>query len=130
MIRRARCADTIRRPVDGSLPAGLGLLVLRAAGGLAALRQSLADYPQRQVLVALRGQHEPQLLHIRRAEPPVPRRRASRADQALGLQETDLGDADLGKLTAQLDEHLADAKVSAGKLTAHAGPRAYPPLSA
>ena len=56
------------------------------------LRQLLTDHPQRQILVPLRGQHEPQPRHIVPAVLPVTRRRPLRLHQTLGLQEPQLRD--------------------------------------
>src|SRR6266571_3427884 len=53
--------------------------------GCRAIKQPLLDHAQRQVLVALGGEDEPELVNVRWAEPPVSRRRARRADQALGF---------------------------------------------
>src|SRR6266568_4394932 len=64
------------------------------------------------------------LVNVRWAEPPVSRRRARRADQALGLEKANLRDADIGKLAAKLNKHLADSEVGSRKLTVHAVPQA------
>ncbi len=47
-------------------------------------------------------------------ELPVPRRRALGVDQPLALEEADLRDRDVGKLIAQLGQHLADREVRSG----------------
>ena len=64
--------------------------------------QLLPDHPQRQVLVALRGQHEAQPGHIVAGVLAVAGRRPLRLDQALGLQEPQLGDGDVRELRPQL----------------------------
>src|SRR5579875_509967 len=81
-------------------------------------------------LITRSGEYEPQPGDVIRAEPPVAGGRPSRADQPLGFQEADLGDADVRELGAQLDKHLADAEVCLRKLAAHPVPRGYPPFAA
>src|SRR5579875_3566198 len=121
------------RPAAG---AGLRARVIRpvsrppAAGTGLAMLKPLPDHAQRQVVITLGGEDEPQPGDVIRAEPPVAGGRPSRADQPLGFQEADLGDADVRELGAQLDKHLADAEVCLRKLAAHPVPRGYPPFAA
>src|SRR5262245_18946680 len=101
----------------------------RPGGGPVGL-QLVLDHPQRQVKVALGGEDVPEPLHVRRAELAVAGGRAGRLDQPFRLQETDLGDADIRELGAELGKHLADAKVCPGWLSTHAPTCAPPPRSA
>ena len=75
----------------------------------------LLDDLQRVVVVALLGEDVAQPLQVGPGELPVARRRALGLDQPLGLEEADLGDADLGEVRAQLVEDLADAHPAAGR---------------
>ena len=77
------------------------------------LTQPVADHLERQVLVALHAQDRLQAAHVVVVELPVPRGRALRIDESLGLQEPDLRDRDVGELGLDLDQHLADREVGA-----------------
>ena len=72
-------------------------------------RQLLPDHPQRQILVALGGQHEPQPVRRRPRVLAVAGGGALRLDQPLGLEEPQLRDGRVGELGAQVGQHLADA---------------------
>jgi hypothetical protein len=105
---------------------GSGLPVPRRGGrtpvtGVLVAGQAFLDHPQRQVRVPLHGEDVPQPLDVGRAEPPVTGPRPGRLDQALGLQEADLGGADVREFRPQLRQHLADAELSAPPELAHGG---------
>jgi hypothetical protein len=78
------------------------------------------DDLQRKVRVPLHGQDVAQPVDVLRREPAVTRSRPGRLDQPLGLQEADLGRADVGKFGTQLRQHLADTELAARGLIAHA----------
>jgi hypothetical protein len=67
--------------------------------------QVLLDHPQREIVVALSGEHVAQPLHVRGRELPVSSSSALRLDQSLGLQKPDLGDRDIWEIRSQLAEH-------------------------
>src|SRR5207245_349396 len=54
-------------------------------------------------------------------EAAVARRRPLRVDEALALEEPDLGDRDVGELLAELCEHLADREMRLDLVLARAG---------
>src|SRR6188768_2697369 len=83
-------------------PAG-GALVRAAARWreVAARRQLLADYPQRQELVALQLQDRPQPFHIGLAVEAVAASRTPRRQELLVLEVADLRDRDVVELTLQ-----------------------------
>src|SRR5829696_77113 len=72
--------------------------------------EMLLDHPQREVVVALLGQHEPQPGDVSGGELPVSGGGALGMDQPLRLEEADLRDRDVRELRAQLAEDLADAQ--------------------
>ena len=49
-------------------------------------------------------------LEIGGTELPVPRLGAGRVDQSLGLEEADLGDADIGEFRLELGDGLSDVE--------------------
>jgi hypothetical protein len=100
---------------DPWTPEGPGVLVVVSGGG-----QPFPDHLQRKVGVSLHGEDVAQPLDVLRREPAVARSRPGWLDQPLGLQEADLGRADVGKFRAQLRQHLADAELAARGLLAHA----------
>jgi len=108
--------------VRGGLASGavLAIAARAAAAAMCIPGEPLLDHPQRQVGVPLHGQDVPQPLDVRRGEPAVTRARPGRLDQPLGLEEADLGRADVRKFRAQLGEHLADTELTARGLLAHA----------
>ena len=72
---------------------------------------AVLDDAQRQELLALLAQDHAQQLDVVVEELAVPRRRPLRLDQALALEEADLGDRDVGELLEQQAEDLADRQV-------------------
>ena len=62
-------------------------------------------------MLALLPQHEPQAFDVGRIELAVSRRRAFGFDEALALEEPDLGDRDVGEFVAQLIEDVTDRHV-------------------
>ena len=113
---RTRSASGSPAPRDRPRPAPGGA----ARAGLRRLQaavdrvQVVLDHPQRQVVVALLGQHEPQPGHVGRRELAVARGRPLRIDEALGLEEPDLGDRDVRELRPQLTQDLPDAQGGPG----------------
>jgi hypothetical protein len=75
-----------------------------------AVGEPFLDHPQRQVRVPLQGENVAQPLDVGRREPAVARPRPGRLDQPFGLQEADLGRADVRKFRSQLRQHLADTE--------------------
>jgi len=73
-------------------------------------RQFVADHAQRKELVALEAQDRHQALDVLLAEEPVAAAGPLRAEQALVLEEADLGDRDVRELLAQAAHDLADAE--------------------
>jgi len=84
----------------------------RADHALAAVEgvELLPDHPQRQVPVALGGEHQPQPLDVGRGVLAVPGRRTEGFDQTLGLEEPQLRDGHVGELGAEQVEHFPDAQ--------------------
>ena len=62
-------------------------------------------------MLPLLAQHPAQPLHVVLVELPVARRRALRVDQALALEEPDLGDGHVGELLAEQGQDVADRQV-------------------
>src|SRR5262249_62322875 len=93
----------------------------RPWGPRGAPRPSL-DPPEGQLRTPRRGEDAPQPVHVLPIEPPVAGRRAGGRDQALGLEEPDLGHADVREISAELSKDLADAEVAAAGLGAHPRP--------
>jgi hypothetical protein len=85
-----------------------------------AVGEPFPDHLQRKIRVPLHREDVAQAIDVLRREPAVARPRPGRLDQPLGLQEADLGRADVGKLRAQLRQHLADSELAARGLLAHA----------
>jgi hypothetical protein len=91
-----------------------------ARRGSGAVGEPFPDHLQRKIGVPLHREDVAQAIDVLRREPAVARPRPGRLDQPLGLQEADLGRADVGKLRAQLRQHLADSELAACGLLAHA----------
>ena len=114
--RRRRPSGSVgRRPAARRRRGGRRRRTSAGAGAAAASPaverlELLLDDPQRQVVVALRGQHVAQPAHVGRGELPVARRRALRVDQVLGLQVADLADRHVGEVVAKNGQHLADGQ--------------------
>jgi hypothetical protein len=83
---------------------------LRRLEALVECVEVLLDHPQRQIVVTLRGQHEPQPFDVVVVELAIARRSSLRFHQAFRLEEPDLRDRDVGKLGPQPREHLTDGK--------------------
>ena len=62
------------------------------------IKRTRSTEDERQVLIALCGQDEPQPGAVVGRESPIPRGRPLRRDQSLGLQEADLGDGDIREI--------------------------------
>jgi hypothetical protein len=92
----------------------------RVRRGSGAVREAFPDHLQRKIRVSLHREDVAQAIDVLRREPAVARRQPGRLDQPLSLQEADLGRADVGKLRAQLRQHLADSELAARRLLAHA----------
>ena len=90
-------------------PTRSGVLVRRV--DLAGL-DAVLDHLERQEVLALLAEDAAQEFHVVAVELAVTRRRAFRIDQALALEEPDLGDRDIGELLEQQGEHLTDGEVS------------------
>src|SRR5690606_7519069 len=73
------------------------------------VRELLPDHAQRQVLVPLLAQHEPQPLEVGRAVLAVPPGRPPRLDQALLLEEAQLGRRQRREVGPEVGEHVRDA---------------------
>src|SRR5439155_21898984 len=86
--------------------------------------QALLDHLEREVLIALHAQDRFQLVDVLRVELPVARRRPLRFDEALGLQEPDLRDRDVGEFRLDRHQHLADRLVVARPRHGHDSPAA------
>ena len=99
LVGRRTDRNQTRYAVSGS-----GLRQLAVGLGV----QLRLDDLQRQVLVALRGQDEPQARAVVGGEPPISRRGALRGDQALGFQEPDLGDGHVREVASQQIEDRSD----------------------
>ena len=80
------------------------------------LLQDGADGLEGQEVLALLDEDPPESIDVGLVELPVARRGPLRVDQALALQEADLGDGDVGELLLQEREDLADRQV-VGHLT-------------
>src|SRR4051812_32373072 len=76
--------------------------------------QLVLDDPQRQVVVALLGEHVAQPAHVTAGELPVARGRPLRLHQPLVLEEPDLADREIRKLDLQMGEHVADGERGSG----------------
>ena len=76
--------------------------------------QAVLDHLEGQEVLPLLAQHPAQALHVVLVELAVARRRALRVDQALALEEPDLGDGDVGELLAEQGQHVPDRQVRAG----------------
>ena len=63
-------------------------------------------------MLALLAQHPAQALDVVLVELAVPRGRALRVDQALALEEPDLGDGDVGELLPEQGQDVADRQVA------------------
>ncbi|MEA2195914.1 MAG: hypothetical protein QOG42_2666 [Solirubrobacteraceae bacterium] len=72
--------------------------------------QLFLDDPQRQVVLTLLGQDVAQSHHVGVGKLSVARGRPLRLDQALGLEETDLADGDVGEIVLELLEDLTDGQ--------------------
>ena len=75
------------------------------------LLQAVLDHLERQEVVALLAQDPAQPLDVGLVELAVARRRALGVEQALALEEPDLGDRDVGELVLEQGEDLADRQV-------------------
>jgi hypothetical protein len=91
-----------------------------ARRGSGVVGEPFPDHLQRKIRVPLHREDVAQAIDVLRREPAVARSRPGRLDQPLGLQEADLGRADVGKLRAQLRQHLADSELAAPLQLAHA----------
>ncbi len=88
---------------------GAGLVGLVAVGAV----ETTLDDLQRQEVLALLPQDPAESLDVEVIELPVTRRRALGVDEALALEEPDLGDRQVGEVGLQEAEHLADRQVRA-----------------
>jgi hypothetical protein len=79
------------------------------AAGLLEVGEALADHTQREVLVALGAEDEPEAGDVVFGELAVAGGRAVGLDQAGALEEADLGDGDVGELGLEDPQDLADA---------------------
>ena len=70
----------------------------------------LLDDAQGQVVVPLRGEDIAQPADVGPGELAVPRRRALRVDQVLGLQVADLADRHAGEVVAKNRQDLTDGE--------------------
>src|SRR5205823_5982982 len=75
------------------------------------LVEALLDHLEREEVLLLLVQDPAQPREVVRVELAIPRGRALWVHQPLALEEPDLRDGDVGKLVAQLGEHLADREV-------------------
>ena len=112
--QQLRPADPARgRGVDSCVPAAVEQLPLRIGQRrLLTARQGIEMLPndfQGQVVVPLHPQHLGQPLNVLRTEFAVSGRRPARFDQALGLQEANLGDGHFRELVPQPGKNRADA---------------------
>ena len=73
--------------------------------------QPIADDPQRQEVFALLAQDDPQTIDVEVVELAIARRCALGVDEALALEEADLGDGDVGELLEQERQDLTDGQV-------------------
>ncbi len=80
----------------------------RAAG--VELRKEPADHLERQVVIALHREHEPQPIHVRRRELAVPRLGARRRNELPLLEKPQLRRRQIWELRAELREHLTDTE--------------------
>ena len=85
------------------MPAAVIIVVVE---DLSLLVETALDHLERQEGVPLLAQDPAQALDVRLVELPVARRRALRVDQALALEEADLGDGHVGELLLQERQDL------------------------
>jgi hypothetical protein len=114
-----RCPHGPGPAVSGRAPQATGTAETARARGNAA-GEPFPDHLQRQIRIALNGQDVAQPLDVVRGEPAVTRSRPGRLDKPFGLQEADLGRAEVRKFRVQLRQHLADTELTARGLIAHA----------
>jgi hypothetical protein len=96
-----RCDIVVRSQV---LPRGVDLAGIEA----------VLDHAQRQVVPSLFGEDHAEQLDVGLVELAVAGRRALRGDEALALEEPDLGDRDVGELLEQQAQDLPDREVAGG----------------
>ena len=88
-----------------------------------AVGEAVLDHLERQEVLALLAQDPAQALDVGLVELAVARRRALGVEQALALEEADLGDGDVGELVLEQGQDLADREVRAVGHVGHASPR-------
>jgi hypothetical protein len=94
-------------PVPG-LFVGLCLGLAHVAAG-----EPVPDHLERQEVLSLLAEDPTESFDVRLEEFAVPRRRALGVDQALALEEPDLGDRDVGEFLPQQRQHVANGQIRA-----------------
>src|SRR5207302_5488271 len=93
--------------------------------GVVLPHQAALDDLQGQEVLPLLAQDPPQAGHVAVVELAVAGRRPLRVEEALALEEADLGDRDVGELVLEEGQDLTDREVRTGR---HRLPQPSPPV--
>jgi hypothetical protein len=105
-LSRAGNGGLLLDQLDEGLPGAVATLLIAVVGELSLLLEAALDNFERQEGISLLAQDPAQAVNVRLVELAITRRGALGVDQALALEEADLGDGHVGELFLQERQNL------------------------